>query len=73
MKTYGVTLPVTGILYVEVEAENENDAIDKAMEADVTIDDIQEWESHRQIVQGNVFHGHTNNADAEYLGGDEEE
>lgn len=68
-KTYGVTLPVTGIIYVEVEAESEKEAIEKALSAEgcewpKTPD---EWEAHSQIVRGNVFSGMQNNASAEEI------
>lgn len=65
MPTFGVTIPITGIAYVEVEADSEEEALEKAFEGDVTSDHLQEWETHRQIVEGNVFHGHTNEASAE--------
>ena len=55
MKTFSVTLPISGTAYVEVEAENEDDAIDAALNA-VTNDDIETWEAHRSIVEGNVVH-----------------
>ncbi len=67
MKTYGVTLPITGTVYVEVEAESEDDAIEKALESEVDSDDIESWETHRKIVQGNVFYGGQNEADAQEL------
>lgn len=56
---------MTGVIDVEVEAENEEDAIEKALSSDLTSDDISEWEAVRQIVQGNVFYGHTNEAEAQ--------
>ncbi len=66
MKTYSVTLPVSGVIHTEVEAESEDDAIEKALaDPDITIDDIAEWEPCRNIVEGNVFYGHTNEASAE--------
>ena len=65
-KQFGVTLPLTGYIYLEVEAEDEQDAIEKAMSSDqVKIDNIEEWEACRQIVEGNVFHGLRNTAEAE--------
>lgn len=61
---YGVTIPITGIAYAEVEAESEKEAIEKALQEDL---EILEWESHKQVCQGNVFHGHTNEASAEEI------
>lgn len=41
MKTYTVTVPIAGHLVVEVEAENAEDAIEKAMDSDqLTIDKL---------------------------------
>lgn len=67
MKMYSVVIPITGILEVTVEAEDEEAAIEKALEADVSNDNILEWETCRKIVTGNVFHGHTNEAHAEEM------
>ena len=64
MKSYLVRLPVSGVLEIEVEAQNEDEAIAKALESDATNDHITEWNTHRQIVQGNVFHGILNEAEA---------
>lgn len=66
LKEYDVCVPITGIIWVTVEAENEDDAIEKAMESDeLSRDNIEEWETHEIIVRGNVFYGHTNQAHAE--------
>lgn len=65
LKTYAVRLPITGVIDINIEAESEDDAIEKALDSDITSDDISEWETCRQIVQGNVFHGHTNEAEAQ--------
>jgi hypothetical protein len=70
MKQYLVRLPITGVVEVYVEAESEDDAIDNALETDITIDDIVEWDICRQIVQGNVFHGRMNAA--EVVNGEED-
>lgn len=55
MATYYVTLPIAGHAFLEVEADSEKAAIDKAME-EVTINDIDEWEALEQFNQGNVCH-----------------
>ncbi len=49
---------------IEVEAENEDEAISKAVD-EVNIGHLTEWESCAQIVKGNVFYGHTNAAEVE--------
>lgn len=68
-KTYGVTIPITGTIYVEVEADSEKEAIDKALSADgcewPETPDV--WETHSQIVRGNVFSGMQNTASAEEI------
>lgn len=61
---YGVTIPISGIAYVEVEANSRQEAIDKAFDEDLG---ILEWEAHHIIAQGNVFHGHTNQVSAEEI------
>jgi hypothetical protein len=65
MKKYQVTIPISGVIYVDVEAESEEEALEKGLEMELKTQDIAEWETHSQIVQGNVFHGHTNTASAE--------
>lgn len=52
-RTYNVTLPIAGHAIVLVEAENEEAAIDEAINT-VTIDDIASWEALEQFHQGNV-------------------
>lgn len=32
MKKYGVTVPIVGYTYVEVESDNEEEAMDKALD-----------------------------------------
>ena len=64
--TYSVAIPITGVVCVEVESDielSEKDAIEQAMEKDVTSDDIEEWELHHIVVRGNVFYGMQNEAE----------
>jgi hypothetical protein len=72
VKKWGVTLPVSGSIYVEVEAANAKEAIDKALREGEWDDQDLQWEVHQQITSGNVFHGMQNSAEAEDLGEDEE-
>ncbi len=53
MKTYAVKLPISGVAYLEIEAETEREAIDKAFE-EVTLDHVEEWEALEQINRGNT-------------------
>lgn len=57
MTTYDVYIPITGFIKLEVQAENEDEAINKALKKEVTTDDIEEWETHNHVVKGNVFYG----------------
>lgn len=65
MKTYTVGIPITGVIYLTLEAEDEQDAIAKAMESDdLTLDNLEEWEPHEVIAKGNVCYASTNYASA---------
>ncbi len=56
MKNYTVYVPITGIVKMEVKAENEEEAKEIALE-DATLTEVEEWEAHEEIVRGNVFYG----------------
>lgn len=61
MARYTVAVPITGVIYVEVEADDEAGAKVAALESDgLTLDNVEEWNTHRQVVQGNVFYGTQN-------------
>lgn len=66
-KRWSVAIPITGVIYDEVTAESEEQAIKVAMEKDYKVSDIFEWETHRKIVQGNCFNGYANSASAEEI------
>jgi len=63
---YMVSIPITGVAVLEIEAENEEQAVDMAFEK-VTIDDIEEWDAVGKIIQGNVFYGIMNEFNVEEL------
>ena len=74
MKTWNVTIPCTMAVVVTVEAEDEEGAKQAAMcvalEVDIKSDenssaDISEFETHEQIVKGNVFYGCLNEIEVE--------
>lgn len=70
LRTYSVAIPITGVVYTEVDAENKEDAIRKALESeDVSLDNVEDWSSHKHVVQGNVFYGKLAQAEAELLPG----
>ncbi len=55
MKKYGVTLPIAGEAYVEVEANSEEEALEMA-KSTVTLEDLQEWDYMNKVNSGNVCH-----------------
>ena len=63
---YGVFLPIAGTLYVEVEADDEESAIQLALAQPCDIS-TAEWETLEHICEGNVFYGQTNDAYAEEI------
>jgi hypothetical protein len=73
-KTYSVAVPISGVIYVEVQAESEDEAIEKALESDqLTTENIDRWETHRYIVRGNVCSAVQWEAEAELMDDDGEE
>jgi hypothetical protein len=70
MKTYLVTMPITGAITLEVEAENEEDALEAfwskadTMRAEDLHADM-DWEYTPHVTEGNVTHAHTNDLDIE--------
>lgn len=67
MPTFDVKLPLAGYVLVQVEANDEKDAIDKAIDADISKDDIEEWATYSQLVMGNVIMFDVNKASAELI------
>lgn len=72
MPKYNVTLPFVGALCVDdVEADSEQEAIEKAMEmVDVTVEDgpesyVTEWSTVEAVTRGNVCYAPVNDARAE--------
>ena len=65
MGTWNVTLPISGVIYTTVKADSEKEAIDKALEGEYTYEDIETWETHKHIVQGNVCYAVQWSAEAE--------
>lgn len=67
MKKWEVSLPISGYVCVEVEAEDEESAIEAAFMSDITTKDIEEWETHHQIARGNVCSAVLNEAYAQEM------
>lgn len=62
-KEYEVCLPITGIIWVTVEADSEKEAIEAAFESDqLTLDNVEQWEAHKRICSGNILHASQNEA-----------
>lgn len=68
MRTFGLTIPITGYIYKEVEAETENEAIEIAFEQGYTLSNIQETDMHEKVCRGNVFYGLMNEMEVDDLG-----
>jgi hypothetical protein len=66
-KDFSVAIPICGYAIVEVEADSPEDAIEKALAGEITIDDIESWEAIEHICEGNCFNGSLNDAEAEEI------
>ena len=57
MKLYTVKVPIVAVCYVDVEAESEKEAIQKALVSeDCTLKNVEEWEAFEKIIEGNVVY-----------------
>lgn len=54
MPYYSVTLPIRGKIEIEVEAADEESAIEAARDAEYTIDNMHEWEVVPDSVNGSA-------------------
>ncbi len=68
---YAVSIPITGSIYIELDAKSEEDAIAKAWEAYgdgwENHFDAPDWEALEEVVSGNVFHGMINSQYADKI------
>jgi hypothetical protein len=64
MKEYCVSVPIAGYAVIVVEAEDEDGAIEKALD-EVSLSNIESWEALEHICEGNCFNGPLNDAEAE--------
>lgn len=69
---YGVNVPICGRAYIEVEADNEEEAIEEACES-IEDSNIEEWEALEFVCKGNVCYAPYWNAEAEVLDSEDEE
>lgn len=64
MKLYTVKVPIVAVCYIDVEAETEEEAIEKAFESDdLKLENVDEWEPLEHITQGNVIYTYHNDAE----------
>jgi hypothetical protein len=55
LKTYSVTIPIAGHVIVEVDAEDEKSAIEKAFKVEISLaEDLGQWQTLDRFHQGNV-------------------
>lgn len=57
MIKYGISMPISGFIYKELEAESKEEAKEKFYALEIKTQDISDWDMHEKIVNGNVFHG----------------
>lgn len=76
MKTFSVAMPFTGVAYRRIEAETEEQAIEKFLDEstfnmrppkDETDVEIEELKFCERIVEGNVFRGVRNRVEVEEI------
>jgi len=65
MPRYIVTLPVLGTAVYEVEAADEDAAIEEALKLPVTEERIDSLQTVHHVMEGNVFQGDYDEAEAE--------
>ena len=54
MKKYGVSIPIAGYVYKEVEADSKEEALEKAFDEGYKDDEIAELDMYDVLVEGNV-------------------
>lgn len=67
MKRYGVSVPIAGYIYKEVEANSKEEAMDIVFEEGWENEDIQEIDMYEAIVEGNVCHLYNTRVEIEEL------
>ena len=78
MPSFDVTMPFAGFLFIRVDAETEQAAIDKALGLDVSLTpsgdpaaEMGEWAMLPEITRGNILYAPLNEASATQFGGGE--
>ena len=64
MKEFCISVPICGYAVVTVEAEDEDEAIAKALDT-FELSDIESWEALEHVMEGNCFYGPMNDIEVE--------
>ena len=67
MKKYGVSIPVAGYVYKEVEAESKEEAFEKAFDEGYKDDEIAELDMYDVLVEGNVCYTYRTKVEVEEI------
>lgn len=67
MKKYGVSIPVAGYVYKEVEAETKEEALEKAFDEGYKDDEIAELDMYDVLVEGSVCYTYHTKVEVEEI------
>lgn len=67
MKKYGVSIPIAGYVYKEVEAETKEEALEKAFDEGFEDDEIAELDMYDKLIEGNICYTYNTSAYAEEI------
>lgn len=67
MKKYGISIPVAGYVYKEVEAESKEEALEKAFDEGYKDDEIAELDMYDVLVEGNVCYTYHTEVEVEEI------
>ena len=67
MKKYAVTIPIAGYVYKEIEAESEDEALEKAFDEGYEDCEIVELDMFDLLIEGNVCYTYHTRAYAEEI------
>ncbi len=64
-KEWAVAVPVSGVIYLLVDAETAEEAIEKGLNGRAWPDTPDEWTAHESLIRGNVCYADCTEASAE--------
>ena len=67
MKKYGVSIPIAGYVYMEVEAESKEEALEKVFDEGYKDDEIAELDMYDVLVEGNVCYTYHTEVEVEEI------